>query len=241
MTRTAIGLLLLSLLLPPLAQAGRLDPFSADYRLYRGDTTLGRGTLSLKPAAEDNCYVYSYTATPSWILRWATGELTERSEFCVENGRLLPRSYRYHRSGIGADDENYSLRFDRAAGTVTDDAGQVREWPPGGVDRLLLQLEAQRLVDGLSVPPPERRLQVTMVEDDRIRSYTLGTTGSELLKTPAGSFATIRVERLKDQRKSTRFWVAPELGYRLVRVEQQKGDEPVIGFELKGLRELPSP
>ena len=58
---------------------------------------------------------------------------------------------------------------------------------------------------------------------------------------PAGTFRTIRVERINDPKKTTRFWVAPELRYRLVQVGQQRKDDPVIGFSLKSLPSTPSP
>lgn len=225
---------LLSASLP--ATAGRLDPFSAQYRLYRGDTTLGSGVVSLQRTERDNCYVYSYTAKPSWVLRWITGSITESSHFCADaQGRLEPEQYRYHRSGVGAKDENYELSFDPATRTVTDQKGNEREYPAGAVDRLLVQIEAQRLIEGLQIPAPERRLSVTQVEDDRIKTYPLGITGDATVTTPAGSFATIVVERLNDPNKTTRFWVAPALGGRIVKVEQSKDDDPVIGIELKAL------
>ncbi len=216
------------------ALAGRLDPFTADFHLYRGDSTLGTAQVSLQKL-EDGCYVHSYVAKPSWLFRWATGKISERSEFCQVGEHLQPRSFRYHRSGVGAGDENFSLSFDPDARTVTDHAGTTREWPDGGVDRLMVQLEALRLVDGMRFPVQERLLQVTVIDDDRIKEYTLAVTGEETISVPAGEFRTIRVERINDPKKTTRFWVAPELGYRLVKVEQQRRDDPVLGFALKSL------
>ena len=234
MRRVITLMLLLATSLPTIA--GRLDPFAAPYRLYRGDTTLGSGTVSLERGERDNCFVYSYTAKPSWVLRWITGSITESSRFCADaNGRLEPEEYRYHRSGVGAKDENYILSFDPATRTVTDQDGHQRDYPPGAVDRLLVQIEALRLIEGLTIPPSERRLSVTQVEDDRIKTYTLGVVGSEEIKTPAGRFETILIERLNDPKKTTRFWVAPALDGRIVKVEQSKNDEPVIGIELKAL------
>lgn len=214
------------------AQAGRFDPQSAEYTLYRGDTTLGKARVSLEAGEDENCFVYSYTAKPSWLFRWATGNISERSDFCAENGQLFPRHYRYHRSGIGADDENFSLSFDREHGEVTDDKGVTREWPEGAVDRLLVQLEALRLVEDMAFPAPQRELTVSIVDDDRIKQYTLAIIGEETIRVPAGEFSTIRVERINDKRKSTRFWVAPELGNLLIKVEQQRKDDPVIGIAL---------
>ena len=233
MKRSAVLLCLMAF--TSVALANRLQPFEADFRLYRGDTTLGTASLSLQQKDKD-CFVHSYTAKPSWLFRWATGSITERSEFCREEDRLLPRFFRYHRSGVGADDENFSLTFDAEKRIVSDHKGVEREWPEGGVDRLMVQLEALRLVEDMQFPVEERRLIVTVVDDDRIKQYTLAVVGEETIQVPAGEFRTIRVERINDPKKTTRFWVAPELGYRLVKVEQQRRDDPVLGFALKQIR-----
>ena len=225
------ALLLIAASLP--ATAGRLDPHTATYELYRGGTTLGEAKVRLRAAETPGCFVYSYTATPSWLFRWATGELTERSEFCTDDGRLIPDFYRYHRDGIGAGDENFKLHFDHEQGIVTDHKGDERELPPGAVDRLLVQLEALRLVEGMGFPVEERVLTVTVVDDDRIKNYTLAVVGEETVTVPAGEFRTIRIERIKDEKKTTRFWVAPELDNLLVKVEQQRKDDPVVGLSLK--------
>ncbi len=236
--RRACALALLALFAasaPSIAQPPA--PHSAEYALYRGGTNLGRAQVSLVPQAADDCFVYSYTARPSWLFRWATGSISERSTFCFVNGRLLPQTYRYHRDGIGAEKENFSLSFDPVARKVTDDKGMVRDWPQGSVDRLLVQLEALRLVDGMGFPVKERRLSVSIVDDDRIKEYTLAVVGSETIQVPAGEFDTIRIERINDPRKQTRFWVAPALDNLIIKVEQQRDDDPVIGI---ALRQTPS-
>lgn len=234
-------LALLLLLHSSLAMADRLDLFSADFELYRGDTTLGGATVKLEAGEKDNCYVHSYIAKPSWLFRWATGSITERSEFCDIDGHLQPSFFRYHRSGVGADDENFTLSFDAEARIVTDHKGNQREWPDGGVDRLMVQLEALHMVDGMQFPIEEKQLEVTVIDDDRIKTYTLAVMDEEMVTVPAGKFRTIRVERINDPRKTTRFWVAPELNYRLVKVEQQRRDDPVLGFALKSLTQAPKP
>ena len=57
--------------------------------------------------------------------------------------------------------------------------------------------------------------------------------GREVVKTPAGELDAIRVERVKDASKTTIFWVAPELGYIPVRVEQRKNDSEVLSIALR--------
>ena len=223
---------LLALLVSVPALAGRFDPYSAEYSLYRGGSTLGTGTVSLKAADKPDCFIYSYLAKPSWLFRWATGSITERSEFCLIDGLMVPERYRFHRSGIGAEDDNFSLDFDPERRVITDHKGMERDWPIGALDRLQVQLEALRLVEGIELPPAPRSLTVEVVDDDRIKEYTLAVTGSETIKVPAGSFETVRVERINDPKKTTRFWVAPALGDLLVKVEQQRKDDPPIGIEL---------
>lgn len=224
---------LLLALLTSNAWAQGLTPYVADYELFRGGTRLGHAQVRLQDGEQPDCFTYSYIARPSWLFRWATGSITESSQFCVQDKRLLPSRYRYHRSGIGADKENFSLDFDAERRLVTDHQGVERDWPPGAVDRLMVQLEALRLVEGMGFPVQERRLNVTIVDDDRIKDYTLAVIKAETIKVPAGEFETIRVERINDPNKTTRFWVAPALNNLIVKVEQQRKNDPAIGIALQ--------
>ncbi len=228
------GLLILLLALPLGSAAQALKPFQAEYRLFRGDMNLGKATVALGPTEQAGCFDYHYVAKPSFLVRMFTGKISERSQFCLRDNQLVPRSYRYHRGGVGSKDENYELRFDPEGGVVTDDRGSQRDLPAGAVDRLLVQIAARRLVDGVTLPLDDRRraIEVTVVEDDRMKTYEIAVMGHETLTVPAGTFETIRVERINDPKKTTRFWVAPALHYQLVRMEQVKADDPVIGFVL---------
>ena len=235
-TRVAAPLLALALALPGLAYSETPEaalpagdafaPWAASYKLSRGPLTLGYADFALTEAASGDCYQYRYAAKPVGLARLFIGQLTEVSDFCVADGEILPKRYSFGRADKKED--NYTLLFDQDASEVRGPGKQVRPLPESAMDRLLIQIAVRDFLVGhepAGTLPTEPR-GFTMVEDDRIKTYTLQVMGHERVKTPAGEMDAIRVERIKDPRKTTLFWLSPELGYIPVRVEQRKdGDE----------------
>lgn len=222
MIRAALLLLLMGLAWP--AAAGALTPLDAHYVLSRGVLTLGTARFQLNPAGADGCWRYEYQANPTGLARLFIGEVNERSEFCVVDGEVRSSSFEFRR----ADDpsKNFSLEFDWTARTVRSSGGEMRQIEGGMVDRLAMQIAIQRWVKARSGHPGAEELSVTQVEDKRAKVYRFRITGREMIESPAGKFDTVRVERVDDPKKSTRFWLAPGADYRAVRVEQtRKGDE----------------
>lgn len=200
-------------------------PWAASYKLTRGPLTLGYADFSLA-ATDAGCHQYSYEAKPVGLARLFIGQLTEVSDFCVAGGEIVPKRYSFNRADKAED--NYVLEFDQDAGEVRGPGKKMRPLPESAMDRLLIQIAVRDFVVNhkpAGTLPTEPR-GFTMVEDDRIKTYTLQVMGQERVKTPAGELDAIRVERIKDPRKTTLFWLSPDLGYIPVRVEQRKdGDE----------------
>ena len=210
----------------PAPEADAFAPWAASYKLSRGPLTLGYADFALTEATGSDCYQYRYNAKPVGLARLFIGQLTEVSDFCVADGEILPKQYSFTRADKAED--NYVLRFDQGASKVRGPGEQVRPLPESAMDRLLIQIAVRDFV--VNNKPagtlPKQPRGFTMVEDDRIKTYTLQVMGYERVKTPAGELDAIRVERIKDPRKTTLFWLSPELGYIPVRVEQRKdGDE----------------
>lgn len=224
----------LLLALPGLAASEPVDsatpdafaPWAANYKLTRGPLTLGYADFALTEAATPDCYQYRYAAKPVGLARLFIGQLTEVSDFCVTGGEIQPKRYSFSRADKSEDD--YVLSFDQDASEVRGPGKQVRPLPESAMDRLLIQIAVRDFI--VSNKPagtlPEQPRGFTMVEDDRIKTYTLQVMGEERVKTPAGELDAIRVERIKDPRKTTLFWISPDLGFIPIRVEQRKdGDE----------------
>lgn len=213
------------------APAATLAPNTATYVLTRGMLTLGEAHFQLAPHGEAGCWRYEYRAEPAGLARLFIGEVRERSDFCMIAGELFSQRFEFKRADKSKDD--FSLSFNWKDRVVRSSAGEMRELQAGMVDRLAMQIAVQNWVvdrDG-QIGPEE--LAVTKIERDKVRTYRFRIVGRETIRAPAGTFDTVRVERVDDPNKSTRFWLAPSRGYHAVRVEQVKDGSEQIRMLLK--------
>ncbi|MGQ0530476.1 MAG: DUF3108 domain-containing protein [Panacagrimonas sp.] len=225
----AASLLSLSLAAP--AAAAELKPSDAHYALTRGVLTLGAAEFRLAPQEQTGCWTYEYVAKPSGLARLFIGQVTERSEFCVVDGHVRSNKFEFQRADKPKD--NFSLAFNWKDGLVRSSAGELRPLTAGMIDRLAMQIEVQNWVIARGGEPGPEEITVTKVEDDRVKAYRFRIMARETVQTPAGAFDTVRVERVDDPKKSTRFWLAPSRDYLAVRVEQTKGGDEQLKMELK--------
>lgn len=211
-------------------------PFALPYRVSYGSTPLGTGSLSV--FAEDNadCHVFRLTARPYAALRWMIGDLEEESRFCLHKGRIEGR--RFHH--LQSDDEkhSYSLHFDWATHTVT--GGRFASAAIRGemLDPLSVQLHVRNWVCqtvSASGALPREPLAIEIVDQKGVQSYQLQVAGTETVEVPAGRFETVRVERVDPGRSDTRFWLAREHDFLIVRAQQRRDDHPAVRIELQEL------
>lgn len=216
------------LLLPLAAQATQpaLQPYSATYSLSWGSTGLGKGSISLAPLEEKDCYRYESLTKPVAFVRWIYGSPRETSRFCLREGVLRPQHFEYVNDRREKD--NFSLDFDWASRKVKSlkrGVVQERELPESAYDRFLIQLAVRswvRTQAGAGAPPP---LELNMVDDDRIVPYRFEIRGRERVETPAGAFETLLVERTDNPKRALRSWLAPERDFLPVKIEQIEDGE----------------
>lgn len=194
---------------------------------------LGDIVITLKPAAEPDCYRYESLSDPVGLVRMFYGKPRETSDFCIRGGRLVPRKFVF--DNPKQEDDSFSLEFDAAAGTVRDGRGAVRPVPANAQDRFGLQ-QAVRLwvLEQLAKPEPAAAtVEFAMVDDRRIKTYRFAINGREEIEVPAGRFDTVLVQRVDDPKKSTKFWLAPSSDYMPIKVEQTKGGHTDLRMVLK--------
>lgn len=178
-----------------------------------------RAGLRLERQGE-NLYVYRSWVEPRGLLGFVRRELTETSLVRLDAGSgLTPLSY-FKRDGFS--DRDSDMRFDPVAGVVGikfRGEEQAVDWEPGVYDLLSLRLVlAHDLARGA--------LQdVYRVVDDRgrIEPVDVELTGRERLSTALGELDTVRLE-YHNSRQDRRYklWIAPELDFALVRIEQHE-------------------
>lgn len=205
------------------ARAVEPQPSDATYVLSRGVITLGEARFRLE-ATDPNCWRYEYQAKPSGIARLFIGNVTERSDFCMADGKVLSQNFEFKRADKSED--NFSLSFNWKDAVVRSSAGEMRPLETGMVDRLAMQVAVQNWVIARKGEVGPEEFAITKVEDDRVKVYRFRVTGRETVETPGGTFDAVKVERVDDPKKSTISWLAPERGWLAVKVQQtRKGDE----------------
>jgi hypothetical protein len=209
-----------------------LQPRSDRYQVEWSGISLGEGTISLEHDGE-NCYYYVSRTDPIALVRWTYGSPREESRFCVRDGRLIPQHFRY--TNDKREEDSFRLDFDWRSGQVKALKGgvmTVRDVPEVAYDRFVIR-EAVRLwvirhVEGDG--PAER--EFVMVDDDRIKAYRFAIGGEETVETPAGTFETVRVDRVGDPKREAHYWLAPSRDYVPVKLEQLRKGKPELRMTL---------
>jgi hypothetical protein len=205
----------------------KLPELKLRYAAAWNKMNLGEIVVTLQPDEQPDCYRYQSDATPVGMVRWVYGKPREVSRFCVSGGKVVPKHFSYEAR------DGFTLEFDVAAGKVKDSRGQVRDLPANAQDRFGLQ-QAMRLwlITNQSNPDPGP-VEFAMVDDDRVRVYKFAITARERIEIPAGAFDTIRVERIDNKKRISRFWIAPSRDWMPVKVESGKNGKVQLRMELK--------
>lgn len=234
-TRTITGWLALCMgfIISFPAAAQGLTPLDTTYALSRGILPLGEARFRLTPQDGEGCWRYEYQAKPSGIARLFIGNVSERSDFCIVDGVLQSQYFEFKRTDKSEDD--YTLHFNWAEKVVRSSSGELRQLEPGMVDRLAQQIQVQLWVMERGGQPGEAEIASTKVEDDKTRVYRFRITGTENIEVPVGRYDTVRVERVDDPDKSTRFWLLPDQDFLVAQVDQIRKGSEQLKMELKAI------
>jgi hypothetical protein len=223
MLRTGLTLtcLLLAACLGAAVHAAPLPDFSASYELRLGSLRIGTSTISLKNGA-DGSYTYQSSSIPIKLVSWLfRQQLHETSKGTFTETGVRPDTYHYLRSG--GKERREALEFDWQAMTVSnhvEDSHWKMEMPAGTLDKLASQLAMM-----LALRDGETDVAFNIADDARLKEYRFRVVGEETLELPAGSFDTVKITKLRDNKKrETYIWCAPELNYLPVRIWQREKD-----------------
>ncbi|SFF43404.1 Protein of unknown function [Fontimonas thermophila] len=199
-----------------------LAPRSDRYAVEWGGITLGEGTIALSPDV-DGCWRYSSSTDPIALVRWTYGAPREISRFCLRDGEIESRHFQYVNDKREA--ESFMLDFDWRRNEVKTLKGgvmTVRELPGRAYDRFVIREAVRLWVIRHAAGEAPAQAEFTMVDDDRMKTYRFAVVGREIVKTPAGSFDAIRIDRIDDPRRPFHYWLAPSRDYVPVKLEHLK-------------------
>jgi Protein of unknown function (DUF3108) len=211
--------------------------YTAVYQAEYKGKDVGTSEFSVRYVAERDVYEYTTRMLAKGLLKLARpNPVVERSEFRATANGIVPLEFWYEDgSRSGEDNLHIVFDWDRLVATVNRADGR-REiaLQRGALDRGSLQAALMR---DLETTGQVRRY--LLADDDSVTDYEYLDQGTATTPTGLGKLAT---RALMQQREgSTRvnwLWVAPELHFLPVRIEQRRDGEIHTAFTLKSVTGL---
>lgn len=231
LSRVAAVLSLLVLACGARAADAPLPELNLVYSVQYAGIGAGETDITLRPDTAPGCYRYEATTRPSGFVQALFGAPSQSSRFCVADG--VVRSQRFESVLENDDEQSYRLEFDYARNVVTDENGRVRTIPAEAVDSFSIQQAVRLWVarHANDAKPPIARF--TMVDRKNLTYYQLRIVGREKVRTPAGRFDTILLERIDNPNKVGRYWLAETRDWMPVKIETRSGKKPSLVMALK--------
>ena len=205
---SGLALVVAASLLPALAAGASLPPFSAEYRIYVNKIpTPIKADLVLEPASGEDRYHMRFEAH-SWLLN-------NREESWFRWNDCAPRTERYTHEFKGFHDTDFNWEQGRAV-SESDSGDESFPIPDQALDELSMLLRARCVF-----ATGDKEYSATSVYGDDIREHHFIVIDRETIDTPMGDLDTLVVEKKREEDKEesrrTLFWVAPEVGYMVVK------------------------
>lgn len=223
---------------PSTAAAHEVPTYEAVYEVEYKGRRVGESTQSLSYDDLADVYRFESTTSAKGLARLIRSRpVIERSAFTVdEDGALRPLTFATE-DGTRRGDDSYSIDFDWARHIARIDAADAdRELPltPGVLDRGALQVALMLEVrDGVELAPHQ------LIDESEIETYAYTRDGQETIETPAGRHETVRiVQQRADSSRVTVIWLAPELEFLPVKIEQRRDGEALTTLTLESVSGL---
>lgn len=224
---------------------GAEDPtvatYTATYRAEYKGKEAGTAEFAVRYLADGDVYEFSSSVLAKGLLKLARpNPAVERSHFRVTADGLEPLEFWYE-DGSRSGEDNFHIVFDweRRIATVSSEAGR-REiaLPERALDRGSLQVALMRDLAASGTPRTYR-----MADEDSVAEYEYTDNGTATVQTGLGPItARILTQKRAGSSRETWLWVAPELKFLPVRIEQRRDGEVQTAFALVGVKGLaPTP
>lgn len=206
--------------------------FKAEYRAYYGAMRGASTQFSLEPGRNGKWLWRSRSEPAGMVAMFRDDVVTEHSRFRINDGAIVPTSYRYHHETGGDTRRQRRLDFDWDESIVRyDDNGNRGELAleTGELDRFLAQYALMR-----DMRKGNRPDSYTIVYRDERFRQDLIYLGEERIRVRAGRFDTVKIAMEDaDSDRMLMMWMSPELGYLPVQLEQREPGETTVRMELE--------
>jgi len=211
-----------------------IPAFTANYSVLHKSDPIGTAVRSLSYLA-DGTINYHYKTEVEWLI--FSQKRTETSIISVEKNRVIPQFYSYKREGTGKD-KYYKWQFNAQENTAQD-LGRKRKVTPLDFSNNLQDKLSYHLQHRLNLIADATKKQYTypvVSTSGSVKDYTYQYDDEEELMLPFGLVKTVRFKReVKEKKRVTYAWFAPELNYLLVKLYQTKKGTEQFEAQLSSL------
>lgn len=194
-----------------------LHPYRAEYQIsHNGLSTVAKREL----ARRGEHWVLSQNARIFFL------KVDEEALIETTDSGLRPLRYDYENSV--SSKRNQRIRFDWQRNTVADKKARKPwsfELKDNYTDQLSSQLQLrQQLLAGSF--DDNGHIEQTIISNGKIKTYRIEKLGEESVETALGNFDTVKLRRHREGSSSETFiWMAPELNFLIVKMEQVEDDD----------------
>jgi len=205
--------------------------YTATYRVEYKGKEAGTAEFSVRELADRGLYEFSSTITAKGLLKLARPKpAIERSHFRTNAAGIRPVEFWYEDgSRSGEDNLHMAFDWDRRVATVTGaEARRELALPEAALDRGSLQVALMR---DLAATGSVRAY--ALADEDSVTEYAYTDNGTATITTGAGAFdARVLTQQRAGSSRTTWLWVAPQLKFLPVRIEQRRDGEVQTAFDL---------
>ena len=213
-----------------LFQIGNLNAVPVDYEaVYSVKLLQADGTLRAKLENNNGIYTYTLKTEPTgfWKLI-ANGSINESSEFEIIDGEIRSINYRLNDT-IRRNPRESVVDFDWSKKMIQGfykDRVIDFNLEKRTLTRILLQIEIMHQKQRNNLKD-----SYLIIDKDEIKEIDITSTNSEKkISVPFGSYEVVEVShRSKNSNRINTFWLAPDLDFIPVKLEQTEGNK--VNFE----------
>lgn len=211
--------------------------YTATYRVEYKGKDAGTAEFGVRYLADRDLYEFSSSVQAKGLLKLARPKpAVERSQFRADEAGIRPAEFWYE-DGSRSGEDNLHIVFDwdrRIATASGADARREIALPPGALDRGSLQVALMR---DLAATGSVR--SYALADEDSVAEYVYADNGTATITTGAGAFeARVLTQQRAGSSRTTWLWVAPQLKFLPVRIEQRRDGEVQTAFALLSVEGL---
>lgn len=211
--------------------------YTATYSVEYKGKEAGTAEFSVVYLADRDLYEFTSRVVAKGLLKLARpNPAVERSQFHVDGEGVRPLEFWYEDgSRSGEDNVHIAFDWDRRLATVTG-AETRREMalPASALDRGTLQVALMRDLSTTGAPRT-----YSLADEDSVIDYEYTDNGTATTTTGIGPVETrVLAQQRAGSSRTTWLWVAPELRFLPVRIEQRRDGEVQTAFVLVRVSDL---